>query len=53
MKAGYPERALKAYPAGSNGECGIPAELVPGWQRSQGGRVWDTEGHDQLDQSTA
>jgi len=33
MKAGYRERALIAFPAGSNGEYGIPADLVPVLQR--------------------
>src|SRR5690606_28708324 len=35
--------------AGSNGEFGIPAELVPVLERGLGPRVWDTEGPEFLD----
>ena len=53
MKASYRERALKTFPAGSNGEYGIPADLVPVLQRGQGCRVWDTEGREFLDMTMA
>lgn len=53
MKAGYRERALMAFPAGSNGEYGIPAELVPVLQRGRGCRVWDTEQREFLDMTMA
>jgi glutamate-1-semialdehyde 2,1-aminomutase len=43
------ERALAALPAGSNGEFGIPAELVPVIDRGFGPRVLDTEGREFLD----
>ncbi|MSU63221.1 MAG: aminotransferase class III-fold pyridoxal phosphate-dependent enzyme [Pedosphaera sp.] len=43
------ERALAVFPAGSNGEFGIPPELVPVLQRGAGCRVWDTEGREFLD----
>ena len=53
MNAGYRERALKAFPAGSNGEYGIPADLVPVLQRGKGCRVWDTESREFLDMTMA
>jgi glutamate-1-semialdehyde 2,1-aminomutase len=53
MKSSYRERALKSFPAGSNGEYGIPAELVPVLQRGKGCRVWDTEGREFLDMTMA
>jgi len=53
MSPTYRERALKAFPAGSNGEYGIPAELVPVLQRGAGCRVWDTEGREFLDMTMA
>jgi len=43
------ERALRAFPAGSNGEFGLPAELVPVLERGHGCRVTDTEGRSFLD----
>ncbi len=49
----YRERALARFPAGSNGEYGIPATLVPVLQRGQGCRVWDTEGREFLDLTMA
>jgi glutamate-1-semialdehyde 2,1-aminomutase len=45
----FRERALARFPAGSNGEYGIPAELVPVLERGRGCRVWDTEGREFLD----
>ncbi len=53
MKSSYRERALKSFPAGSNGEYGIPAEFVPVLQRGHGCRVWDTEGREFLDMTMA
>jgi len=47
--ASWRERALAALPAGSNGEFGIPSELVPVIERGSGPRVWDTEGREFLD----
>lgn len=43
------ERALRALPAGSNGEFGLPPELVPVIERGSGPRVWDTEGREFVD----
>ena len=53
MKTSFRERALKTFPAGSNGEYGIPAELVPVLQRGRGCRVWDTDGREFLDMTMA
>ena len=53
MNSDYRERALKVFPAGSNGEYGIPPELVPVLQRGEGCRVWDTEGREFLDMTMA
>ncbi len=47
------ERALAVFPAGSNGEFGIPAELIPVLARGKGCRVWDTEGREFLDYTMA
>jgi len=49
----YRERALALFPAGSNGEYGIPAELVPVIERGEGCRVWDTDGREFLDMTMA
>jgi len=49
----YRERALALFPAGSNGEYGIPAELVPVLERGEGCRVWDTDGREFLDMTMA
>jgi glutamate-1-semialdehyde 2,1-aminomutase len=49
----FRERALALFPAGSNGEYGIPAELVPVIERGEGWRVWDTEGREFLDMTMA
>ncbi len=51
--ASFRERALKIFPAGSNGEYGIPPELLPVLERGEGCRVWDTEGREFLDMSMA
>ena len=47
------ERALAAFPAGSNGEFGMPPELVPVIESGSGCRVWDTEGAEWLDMTMA
>ena len=49
----FRERALARFPAGSNGEYGIPPELVPVISHGRGCRVWDTEGHEFLDMTMA
>jgi glutamate-1-semialdehyde 2,1-aminomutase len=49
----YRERALALLPAGSNGEYGLPPELVPVLDRGAGCRVWDTEGREYLDLTMA
>ncbi|HTH49906.1 MAG TPA: aminotransferase class III-fold pyridoxal phosphate-dependent enzyme [Candidatus Limnocylindria bacterium] len=49
----FRERALALFPAGSNGEYGIPPELVPVIERGLGARVWDTEGRQFLDLTMA
>ena len=51
--SGYRQRSLAAFPAGSNGEYGIPADMVPVLERGRGSRVWDTEGHEYLDYTMA
>lgn len=38
------ERANARFPGGSNGEYGMPTEMVPVLERGSGCRVWDTEG---------
>ena len=50
---GWRERALASFPAGSNGEYGIPADLVPVIERGRGCRVWDTDGVERLDYTMA
>lgn len=47
------DRVLAAFPAGSNGEYGIPADMVPVLERGRGSRVWDTDGHEYLDYTMA
>lgn len=47
------QRALDRFPAASNGEFGIPPELVPILERGLGSRVWDTEGREFLDLTMA
>ena len=49
----FRERALALFPAGSNGEYGIPAELVPVLERGEGCRVWNTDGREYLDMTMA
>ncbi len=43
------QRARARFPAGSNGEFGIPDELVPVIERGRGSRVWDTSGREFID----
>lgn len=42
-------RALRVFPAASNGEFGLPPELVPILARGNGAHVWDTDGRRFLD----
>lgn len=49
----FRERALARFPAGSNGEYGIPRELIPVLARGKGCRVWDTDGREFLDMTMA
>lgn len=49
----YPDRALRLFPAGSNGEYGIPSGQAPVLERGTGCRVWDTEGRSYLDMTMA
>ncbi len=51
--ATYHERALELFPGGSNGEYGIPPELLRVNERGEGCRVWDTEGRELLDMTMA
>ncbi|MBN8248696.1 MAG: aminotransferase class III-fold pyridoxal phosphate-dependent enzyme [Verrucomicrobia bacterium] len=46
---GFRQRALALFPAGSNGEYGIPEDQVPILARGKGPRVWDTGGREYLD----
>lgn len=49
----FRERALDLFPGGSNGEYGLPANLIPVLTRGNGCRVWDTEGTEYLDMTMA
>ena len=51
--ASYRERALKLFPGGSNGEYGIPPEMLPVLDRGDGCHVWDMEGREFLDMTMA
>ncbi|MCX5690437.1 MAG: aminotransferase class III-fold pyridoxal phosphate-dependent enzyme [Planctomycetota bacterium] len=42
-------RALAAFPAGSNGEFDLPADMVRVIERGEGCRVWDAGGREFLD----
>jgi glutamate-1-semialdehyde 2,1-aminomutase len=53
MNADYRQRALRLFPAGSNGEYGIPPELIPVLSRGRGCRVWETSGREFLDMTMA
>jgi len=45
----WTSRALRLFPGGSNGEFGIPPELLVIPERGQGAKIWDTEGREFLD----
>jgi len=49
----FRQRALAVFPAGSNGEYGIPEDQIPVLARGRGARVWDTEGREYLDMTMA
>ena len=49
LTATWRARALALFPGGSNGEFGLPPELVPVIERGAGASVWDTEGREFLD----
>jgi glutamate-1-semialdehyde 2,1-aminomutase len=49
----FPQRALDVFPSGSNGEFGIPPELLPVVERGRGYRVWDTNGREYIDLTMA
>jgi glutamate-1-semialdehyde 2,1-aminomutase len=46
-------RALERFPAGSNGEYGIPPHMIPVLERGEGCHVWDTRGVKWLDMTMA
>lgn len=45
----WTSRALRRFPGGSNGEFGIPPELLVVPERGSGARIWDTQGREFLD----
>lgn len=49
----FRERALSRFPGGSNGEFGLPPELLPVLARGEGCRVWDTDDREYLDLTMA
>ena len=49
----FRERALNRFPGGSNGEFGLPPELLPVLARGEGCRVWDTDDREYLDLTMA
>lgn len=49
----FRDRALALFPGGSNGEYGIPPDLIPVIERGEGCHVWDTEGREFLDMTMA
>ena len=49
----FRERALNRFPGGSNGEFGLPPELLPVLARGVGCRVWDTDDREYLDLTMA
>lgn len=55
IAANYPatSRLLRHFPGASNGEFGLPPELVPVLRRGEGCRVWDVDGHEYLDLTMA
>ncbi|MCP5517803.1 MAG: aminotransferase class III-fold pyridoxal phosphate-dependent enzyme [Verrucomicrobiales bacterium] len=46
-------RVRRHFPGASNGEFGLPPELVPVLRRGQGCRVWDVDGREYLDLTMA
>lgn len=49
----FAERALKLFPAGSNGEYNFPRDFIPVVERGEGCRIWDCEGREFLDLTMA
>lgn len=49
----WAERSCRVFPGGSNGEFGLPVELVPVLRRGEGARVWDMQGKEFIDFSMA
>jgi glutamate-1-semialdehyde 2,1-aminomutase len=49
----FRQRALNRFPGGSNGEFGLPPELLPVLARGEGCRVWDTDDREYLDLTMA
>ncbi|MCI0537765.1 MAG: aminotransferase class III-fold pyridoxal phosphate-dependent enzyme [Verrucomicrobiales bacterium] len=49
----FRNRALALFPGGSNGEFGIPPDLIPVIERGEGCRVWDTDQREFLDMTMA
>ena len=47
------ERAHRLFPAGSNGEYDLPADLVRVFKRGEGCRVWDTDDREYIDYTMA
>lgn len=45
--------ALQNFPAGSNGEFGLPADLIRVISRGSGPKVWDTHGREYVDYTMA
>lgn len=53
MNDSWSEQALRRFPAGSNGEFGVPAEELVVPARGEGAWVWDEMGRKFLDMSMA
>lgn len=49
MTPNWQQRALAVFPGASNGEFGLPTDLVPVLARGSGAHVWDTDDRDYLD----
>lgn len=49
----WAERAHRLFPAGSNGEYDLPADLVCVFKRGKGCRVWDSEDREYYDYTMA
>ncbi len=52
-KSLWAERAHKLFPAGSNGEYDLPADLVRVFKRGAGCRIWDAENREYFDYTMA